>query len=95
MSKLNWVVVNTEGRKVAVLDSQSEAYWFTKNRGHAENAVYVNEGLDYGAAPDLLAACQQIISAADDPDNQNDRDFVFAIDFVKLRAAVLKAGGGK
>ena len=50
------MVFNAEGKPVAVLDSESEAYWFTKNRGHA--ARYSKAPLDYAAAPELLAALE-------------------------------------
>lgn len=42
-SPLQWLVVNPEGKLLAVLDSESEAYWFTKNRGHVlkMSVVYV------------------------------------------------------
>ena len=43
------------------------------------------------AAPELLAALEQILAAADDPDNEKPRDFVDAIDWQAARAALAKA----
>jgi hypothetical protein len=45
------------------------------------------------AAPELLAALQSIIKAADDPDNERDSDFVADIDWEIIRAAIAKATG--
>lgn len=56
--RLQWLVVNPDGKLLAILDSKSEAYWFTRNRGHAEGAVYFKAPCDYAAAPDLLEACK-------------------------------------
>lgn len=63
--ELRWLVVNPEGKAVAVLDSQSEAYWFTKNRGHAETAIYFNEGVNYRIAPELLRALEECLPIVD------------------------------
>jgi hypothetical protein len=49
---LNWLVVNPDGKILAILDSESEAYYYTKNRGHAESAVYFKSDCDYAAAPE-------------------------------------------
>ena len=43
------------------------------------------------AAPELLAALQAIIEAADDPDNERDSDLVADIDWEIIRAAIAKA----
>ena len=45
------------------------------------------------AAPDLLAALQEIIKQADDPDNEADDELVSQIDWQGIRAAIAKAEG--
>lgn len=65
-SELRWLVVNPDGKLLAVLDSESEAYWFTRNRGHAHGAEIRKADCDYAAAPELLAAlkaCLPIVAA--------------------------------
>ena len=57
-SELNWLVVNSDGHLLAMLDSESEAHFFTKNRGHAADAVYFKAPCDYAAAPELLEALE-------------------------------------
>ena len=59
---LCWLVVNPDGKLLAVLDSESEAHWFTRNRGHASGAVYFKTPYDYAAAPDLLTALQSCVA---------------------------------
>ena len=41
-----WLVKNPDGKLLAVLDSESEAYWFIEKRGHANGAKYVKAPLD-------------------------------------------------
>lgn len=62
-SSLNWLVVNPDGKLLAILDSESEAYYFTHNRGHAHGAVYFKAPCDYAAAHELLAALKQTLDA--------------------------------
>lgn len=57
---LNWLVVNPQGMILAVLDSESEAYWFTRNRGHANGAVYFKAELDYIRAVNEYAALVRV-----------------------------------
>jgi len=97
---LNWVVVNPEGKLLAILDSESEAHWFTRNRGHAAGAFYFQAGLNYAHAGELLAALEALILGADeltdgqiDPSHgQEERDFQTALG--TARAAIAKARGG-
>lgn len=65
-SALRWLVVNPDGKLLAVLDSESEAYWFTRNWGHANGAVYIKAPIDYAAAPDLLESCKDLLRHAQD-----------------------------
>jgi hypothetical protein len=70
---LNWVVVNPEGKLLAILDSESEAHWFTRNRGHAAGAFYFQAGLNYAHAGELLAALEWSLAQMEpsmDPDWQ-------------------------
>lgn len=55
---LDWLVVNPNGKLLAVLDSESEAFHFTRNRGHAHGAVFFKAPIDYAAAPDLKSALE-------------------------------------
>ena len=59
---LCWIVVNPDGKLLAVLDSESEAYFFTRNRGHANGSVYFKAPCDYAAAPDMLAALKNLVN---------------------------------
>jgi hypothetical protein len=59
-SPLNWLVVNPDGKLLAVLDSESEARWFTRNRGHAVGASVVQSTIDYAQAPALAEALRAI-----------------------------------
>lgn len=54
-SPLEWLVINPEGKLLAILDSDSEAYFFTKNRGHAAGSISLKASFDYASAPTLLA----------------------------------------
>lgn len=63
-SILNWLVVNPEGAILAVLDSESEAYWFTRNRGHANGAVYFKAEVDYVQAVNSYSALLAVAEAA-------------------------------
>ena len=84
---LCWVVVNPEGKLLAILDSESEAYWFTRNRGHAEKAVYFKAPMVYVAAPDLLEALNACLNDAPSLDHCQAG--------LKARAAISKATGGQ
>ena len=84
---LCWLVVNPEGNLLAILDSESEAYWFTKNRGHAAGAIYFKSPCDYAAAPKLLAAVEHVLIASEDGGDMDD------IDWPMLRSALAKAKG--
>lgn len=96
-SQLNWIVVNPEGKLLAVLDSESEAHWFTRNRGHASGAVYFQTPCDYAAAPDLLAACEYLENAMADASRIYGNEIPATAGMVtawKLaRAAILRAKG--
>ena len=103
---LCWVVVNPEGKLLAILDSESEAYWFTRNRGHAEKAVYFKAPMDYVAAPELLEMCKSgmrvSLAAAEDckPHFSQVRgesaEFDAWCDLADLfRSAISKATGGQ
>lgn len=81
---LNWVVVNPEGKLLAILDSESEAHWFTRNRGHAAGAFYFQAGLNYAHAGELLAALESYV-----PEGSSEYQFC-----IKARAAIAKARGG-
>jgi len=83
---LQWLVVNPGGKLLAVLDSESEAYYFTKNRGHANGAVFFKSKCDYAAAPDLLAALENLVA---DWERVHGR----IPDGHEARAAIAKAGG--
>jgi len=50
-------------------------------------------GMAISAVPEMLSVLRQIVTAADDLDNQKDRDLVQAIDWEAVRAALEKAGG--
>ena len=70
-SPLSWLVVNTDGKLLAVLDSSSEAFWFTRNRGHAVGATIVQADFDYAQAPELRSAlsdCAESLSRLPDAD---------------------------
>jgi len=60
-SPLKWLVVNPDGKLLAILDSESEAFHFTRNRGHANGAVFFKAALDYASAPDLLEALKNAV----------------------------------
>lgn len=45
------------------------------------------------AAPELLAALQSLVAAADDPDNSKDRDLIEQIDWRNIRNAIARATG--
>lgn len=61
-SPLNWLVVNPDGKLLAILDSGSEAFWFTRNRGHAHLAAIEESKIDYSQAPELMAALESCVS---------------------------------
>lgn len=82
-SSLNWLVVNPDGKLLAILDSESEAYWFTRNRGHAAGAVFFKAACDYSGAPEMLAALKAV---HDDP-------YTTCACAEKVRAAISKAEG--
>ena len=50
-------------------------------------------GRAIAAVPEMLSILRHIVTAADDSDNQKDRDLVQAIDWEAVRAALEKAGG--
>lgn len=58
-SRLDCLVVNPDGKLLAILDSESEAYFYTRNRAHAFGATTHKAGIDYSSAPELLEALQQ------------------------------------
>ena len=58
---LSWLVVNREGKLLAIVDSESEAYHYQKGRAHAEGGRYFKATLDYAAAPKLLSALRALI----------------------------------
>ena len=58
---LSWLVVNREGKLLAILDSESEAHHYQKGRAHAEGGRYFKAPLDYAAAPQLLSALRALI----------------------------------
>jgi hypothetical protein len=70
-SPLQWLVVNPDGKLLAILDSESEAYWFTKNRGHADKAVHFKAALDYASAPSLLAERDRLREALQECINED------------------------
>ena len=85
-SALNWIVVNPDGHLLAVLDSESEAHFFTTNRGHANGAIYFKTPCDYAAAPQLLAALKAC-------EAQLDRETLGGEALDKARAVISKAEG--
>ncbi len=87
--ELRWLVVNPEGKAVAVLDSESEAYWFTRNRGHANTSIYFNEGINYRIAPELLDALEQCLPIVDAHRRARLGEGDFAA--MNARAAISKA----
>lgn len=60
---LGWLVVDREGKLLAILDSESEACHYEKGRAHAEGGRYFKAPLDYAAAPKLLAALRGMLAA--------------------------------
>lgn len=66
-TSLCWLVVNRDGKLLAILDSESEAYWFTRNRGHATDAVYFQAPIDYAMAPALLEALKEALAQMTGP----------------------------
>ena len=94
-SPLQWLVVNPEGELLAVLDSESEAYWFTKNRGHAYEAVYFKAAFDYSAAPTLLAERDRLREALKAVDEWSDlmRQNYPEISIPRIVKAALAEGG--
>lgn len=92
---LNWVVVNPEGKLLAILDSESEAHWFTRNRGHAAGAFYFQAGLNYAHAGELLEALELALQGLDIAATRQLPEFIgFVLTADKARAAIAKARGG-
>jgi hypothetical protein len=92
--KLNWLVVNLDGKLLAILDSESEAYWFTRNRGHASGAVFFKSPCDYAAAPTLLDECKRLLSLLDLAKRPGEITQT-PEGIAQLRAAVALAEGAK
>lgn len=90
-SPLNWLVVNQSGKLLAVLDSESEAHFFTKNRGHASGAVYFKAACDYAAAPELLEALDSALRQLEYIANVDREDATDNPILIKFRAAIARA----
>lgn len=60
-SPLNWLVVNPDGKLLAVFDSESEADWFTRHRSSAYEASIIQAPIDYAQAPALLEALRVVV----------------------------------
>ena len=41
---LPWAVFDAQGKLIARMQSESEAYFYIRNRGHANGGSYVNDG---------------------------------------------------
>ena len=62
--KNDWhTVTNTDGNLIAILNSKSEAYFFTRNRGHAEGATIAPCAVNPEAMSDLLEALQDCVES--------------------------------
>ena len=42
-------------------------------------------------APEMLTLLERIVNAADDPDNETDKDFVYSLNWKKIRSVLSKA----
>ena len=81
---LSWLVVNREGKLLAIVDSESEAYHYQKGRAHAEGGRYFKATLDYAGAPDMQTALREIArELARHPDAQRGNSTVH---FALMRA---------
>lgn len=99
--RLCWLVVNPEGKLLAVLDSQSEAHFYIQNRGHAHGAVYFKASCDYAAAPALLEALEYVeklipVARKYFPKSiRNSDSFQLENACATIGKAIHKAGGAK
>lgn len=60
---LPWAVFNRDGKLLARMESESEAYYYIRNRGHANGGTYRNDG-DHAANayPKLVEALQHALA---------------------------------
>lgn len=103
--RLSWKVVGEDGSVLAIVDSESEAFFFTRYRAHAASAETVFSGIDYSAAPELLEALERIADIAEGDGMDFSRDIedvrivavrgVFLTLAASARAALAKARGEK
>lgn len=58
------------GELAAILQSESEAYFYIRNRGHMHGGTYRQFGTanEIAAAPELLAIARSLAAWVDDPD---------------------------
>lgn len=96
--RLSWKVVGEDGGVLAIVDSESEAFFFTRYRAHAASAETVFSGIDYSAAPELLEALEAVLFSAEAMKEERDGINGYSGEpesFRVARAAIAKARGEK